>query len=253
MFKKWVLLILFFLLLGSVSAAQQESGLIKGIFLIKNPTEIFVTPPSEIRIGIQMAAPAYYKLSGKDVILSAGLLPIGVSSLSIPTESFFEQTAKHTFLLELKTEQRITRKDIILDIQIAHMEIPKKVESEQKVPEYKLSLYIENQLVSTRIQQQEMIPPIQQKQIVDELASIPQYDDPFYVPKESDDLMTSTASIFDALLMAYNLVKSISRKKDRGEPIPTLQHTHSFSIKFLKKNSQGIKEEVIAMIGLTTK
>ena len=253
MIKKGTLLILFFLLLGTVSAAQQESGLIKGIFLIKNPTEKFVTPPLEIRIGIQMATPAYYKLSKKDVILGAGLLPIGVSSLSIPTESFFEKTAKHTFLLELKTEQGITRKDIILDIQIAIMEIPKKMEPEQKVPEYKLSLYIENQLVSTRIKQQEIIPPIQPEQKVNELAPIPQYGDPFYVPKESDDLMTSTVSIFDALGLAYHLVKSITRKKDRGEPIPTLQHTHSFSIKFLKKNSQGVEEEVIAMIGLTTK
>ncbi len=149
MFKKRALLILFFLLLGTVSAAQQESGLIKEIFLIKNPTKKFVTPPLEIRIGIQMSTPAFYKLSKKDVILGAGLLPIGVSSLSIPTESFFEKTANHTFLLELKTEQGITRKDIIIDIQLAVMETPKKIEIEQNVPEHKLSLYIENQLVST--------------------------------------------------------------------------------------------------------
>lgn len=253
MFKKGTLLILFFLLLGTVSEAQQGGSLIKGIFLIKNPTKKFVTPPLEIRIGIQMATPAYYKLFEKDVILGAGLLPIGVSSLSIPTESFFEKTATHTFLLELKTEQGITRKDIILDIQIAIIETPKKMEPEQKVPEYKLSLYIESQLVSTMIKQQEIIPPIQPKQKVNELASTPQSNDPFYVPKESDDLMTSTVSIIDALLMTYNLVKSITKKKNRGEPTPALQHTHSYSIKFLKKNAQGIEKEVIAMIGLTTK
>jgi len=253
MFKKWALLIWVFLLLGGISAAQQGDGLIKGIFLIKNPTEKFVTPPLEIRIGINMATPAYYKLSEKDVILCAGLFPIGVNSLSIPAESFFEKTAKHTFLLELKTEQGITRKDIILDIQLAIMESPIKMETEQDVSEHKLSLYIENQLVSTRIKQQEIIPSIQPEQKVNELAPIPQYDDPFYVPKESDDLMTSTVSIFDALGLAYHLVKSITRKKDRGEPAVTLQHTHSFSIKFLKKNSQGVEKEVIAMIGLTTK
>lgn len=253
MFKKMALLILFFLLLGTVSAAQQEGSLIKGIFLIKNPTEKFVTPPHEIRIGIQMATPAYYKLSDNDVIIGAGILPIGVSSLSIPTESFFEKTATHTFLLELKTDQGITRKDIILDIQIAIMETPKKMEAEQQVPEYKLSLYIENQLVSTMIKQQEIIPPIQPERKDNELAPIPQYGDPFYVPKESDDLMTSSGSIIDALLMAYQLVKGITKKKDRGEPVVTLQHTHSFSIKFFRENSQGVEEEVIAMIGLTTK
>lgn len=247
MFKKRALLILFFLLLGTVSSAQQESSLIKGIFLIKNPTEKFVTPPLEIRIGIQMATPAYYKLSEKDVILGAGLLPVGVSSLSIPTESFFEKTAKHTFLLELKTEQGITRKDIILDIQIAIMETPKKMEPEQKVPEYKLSLYIENQLVSTQIKQMEKTIPIRT-----ELPPLPKNYDPFK-PKPEDNLIFNGVSIFDALGLAYNLVKSITKKKDRGEPVVTLQHTHSFSMKFFRKNSQGIEEEVIAMIGLTTK
>ena len=248
MFKKWALLIWIFLLLGAVSAAQQGDGLIKGIFLIKNPTEKFVTPPLEIRIGINMATPAYYKLSEKDVILSVGLLPVGVSSLSLPTESFFEKTAKHTFLLELKTEQGITRKDIILDIQLVIMESPKKMEPEQYISEHKLSLFIENQLVSTRIKQQEIIPSVQQ-----DLPPLPQYGDPFYVPKESDDLMSNTVSIFDALGLAYYLVKSVAKKKDRGEPAVTLQHTHSFAIKFLKKNSQGVEEEVIAMIRLTTK
>lgn len=247
MFKKMALLILFFLLLGTVSAAQQEDSLIKGIFLIKNPTEKFVTPPLEIRIGIQMATPAYYKLSEKDVILGAGLLPVGVSSLSIPTESFFEKTAKHTFLLELKTEQGITRKDIILDIQIAIMETPKKMEPEQKVPEYKLSLYIENQLVSTQIKQMEKTIPIRT-----ELPPLPKNYDPFK-PKPEDNLIFNGVSIFDALGLAYNLVKSITKKKDRGEPVVTLQHTHSFSMKFFRKNSQGLIEEVIAMIGLTTK
>lgn len=248
MIKKGSLLILFFLLLGTVSAAQQESGLIKEIFLIKNPSEKFVTPPLEIRIGIQMSTPAFYKLSKKDVILGAGLLPIGVSSLSIPTKSFFEKTAKHTFLLELKTEQRIIRKDIILDVQLAILESPKKIEVKPEIHEHKLSLYIENQLISTRIKQQEIIP-----HILEDLPQVPQYDDPFYVPKESDDLMSSAVSILDALGLAYYLVKSVVKKKDRGEPVITLQRTHSFSIKFLKKNSQGVEEEVIAMIGLTTK
>ncbi len=248
MFKKWALLIWVFLLLGSLSAAQQGEGLIKEIFLIKNPNKTYVTAPLEIRIGINMASPAYYKLSNEDTFLSAGFLPKGVNYLSIPTKSFFEKTAKHTLILELKKEDVITRKDIILDIQIAIMETPKKVEPEQKVPEYKLSLYIENQLISTRIKQQEIIPSVQQ-----DLPPLPQYGNPFYVPKESDDLMTSTVSIFDALGLAYQLVKSITKKKNRERPTLTLQHTHSFSIKFLKKNSQGVEEEVIAMIGLTTK
>jgi len=248
MVKKAALLSLIFFLLGPVSAAQQGDGLIKGIFLIKNPIEKYVTPPLEIRIGINMAAPAYYKLSNEDVILSAGLLPMGVNSLSIPTQSFFEKTAKHTLFLELKTEQGITRKDIILDIQVVVMEIPKKPEPEPDIPEHKLSLYIENQLVSTRIKQQEIIPPIQK-----ELASIPRNNDPFFVPKEKDALMRNTVSIIDALLMGYTLIKTLTEKKDKGEPTLTLQHTHSFAIKFLKKNSQGIEEEVIAMIGLTTK
>ncbi len=248
MFKKWALLIWVFFLLGSVSTAQQEDGLIKEIYLIKNLNKTYVTQPLEIRFGIDMAASAYYKLSKKDVLISAGFLPKGENSLSIPTKSFFEKTATHTFSLELKTENGITRKDIVLDVQLAILESPKKIEVKPEIPEHKLSLYIENQLLSTRIKQQEVIPPVQQ-----DLPPVPHYDDPFYVPKESDDLMTSTVSIIDALLMGYQLIKSVTKKKDKGEPAATLQYTHSLAIKFLKRNSHGVEEEVIAMIGLTTK
>ncbi|MCJ7582083.1 MAG: hypothetical protein MUP98_16345, partial [Candidatus Aminicenantes bacterium] len=69
----------------------------------------------------------------------------------------------------------------------------------------------------------------------------------------TDDLMSNRVSIIDALLMGYQLIKTVAKKKDREEPALPLQHTHSLTIKFLKKNPQGFEEEVIAMIGLTTK
>ena len=210
MFKKAVLFILVFLLFGPVLTAQQGDGLIKEIFLIKNPNKIYVTPPPIIRIGIDMTAPAYYKLLNEDIILSAGLLPKGINSLSIPTVSFFEKTAKHSFLLELKTEEAVTRKEFVLDIQMAKMEAPKKVEAKPDFSEHRLSLYIKNQLVSTRIKQQEIIPSIQK-----DLAPLPQGDDPFYIPKESDEMtrMRNTVSILQVLGMAYQLVKSAAKKK----------------------------------------
>ena len=248
MIKKSPLLIWIVLLFSAILTAQQENDLINGIFLIKNPNEIFSTAPRQIRIGIDMAAQAYFKLSNEDMIISAGLLPKGVNSLFIPTDTFFEKTATFTLHLELKRGNIITRKDIILDVQLAVLETPIEVEPKLDIAEHKLSLYIENQLVSTRIQKREIIQPIQP-----DLSVIPRNDDPFYVPKETDDLMTSTVSILDALGLAYHLIKSATKKKDRGEPDLALQHSHSLTIKFLKKNPQGIEEEVIAMIGLTTK
>ena len=248
MIKKSYLLFWIVLLFSAILTAQQQDDLIKEISLIKNPNKKYVTAPLEIRIGIDMADPAYYKLSNEDNILSAGLLPKGVNYLSIPTKSFFEKTAKHTFSLELKTETGINRKDIVLDIQLAIMEAPKKIEAKPYIHEHKLSLYIENQLVSTRIKHQKMIPPIQE-----DLALVPRNTDPFFVPKEKDALMRNTLSIIDALLMGYQLVQSIAKKKNREEPELGLQHTHSLSIKFFRKNPQGVEEEVIAMIGLTTK
>jgi len=124
--------------------------------------------------------------------------------------------------LELKRGINITRKDIVLDVQLAVMEIPKKVEAEKVVSEYKLSLFIEDQLISTKIKRIETIPSIQQ-----DLSQITAPSDPFYIPKETDNLMRNTVSIIDALLMGYKLVKSIAKKKDRGDSALNLQHTHS--------------------------
>ena len=250
MIKKSPLVIWIILFVSVNLTAQQGNDLIKGISLIKNPNEIFSSPPRQIRIGIDMAAQAYFKLSNDEMILNAGILPKGVNSLTIPTDTFFEKTATFTLYLEIKRGNIITRKDIILDIQLAVMEIPKKVLPEAGISEHNLSLYIEDQLVSTRIQKREIIQPIQP-----DLSQIPRNDDPFYVPKESDELtrMRNTVSIIDALLMGYQLIKSVTKKKDKEEPILSLQYTHSLSLKFLKKNPQGVEEEVIAMIGLTIK
>ena len=65
--------------------------------------------------------------------------------------------------------------------------------------------------------------------------------------------MRNTLSIIDALLMGYMLIESVTKRKDRGEPTLSLQHAHSLTIKFFRKNRQGLEEEVVAMIGLTTK
>lgn len=248
MIKKSHLLFSIVLLFSTILTAQQGNDLIKEIFLIKNPNERSLSPPQQIRIGVDMAARAYFKFSNEDMILRAGLLSKGVNYISISTESLFEKTETHTLHLELKKDDLIIRKDILLDIQMAVMETPIKVETEPVISEHKLSLFIENQLVSTRIKQQKIIQPIQK-----DLARIKPAGDPFYVPKESDDLMRNTVSIIDALLMGYQLIKSVTKKKNREEPELALQHTHSLSIKFLRKNPQGVEEEVIAMIGLTTK
>ncbi|MFC2168747.1 hypothetical protein ACFLRW_07150 [Acidobacteriota bacterium] len=250
MIKKSLPLFWIFLLICPMLAAQQGDDLINGIFLIKNPNETFSSPPRQIRIGIDMAAQAYFKLSNEETILSVGILPKGVNSLQIPTDTFFEKTAKFTLHLELKRGILIIKKDIILDVQMAVMETPIEVEVEPEpiITEYKLSLYIEDQLVSTRIKQKKFIPSFQK-----ELAPIAGNTDPFYVPKESDNLMRNTVSILDAIGLAYGLIKSAVKKKKRDVPEPTLQHTHSLTLKFSKMNAQGIREEVIAMIGLTTK
>jgi hypothetical protein len=248
MIKKYHLLFWIVLLFSTILTAQQGNDLIKEIFLIKNPNERSLSPPQQIRIGVDMSAQAYFKFSNEDTILRAGLLKKGVNYISISTELLFEKPATHTLQLELKKEDLIIRKDILLDIQLAVMETPIKVEAEPVISEHKLSLFIENQLVSSRIKQQKIIQPIQK-----DLSRIQPAGDPFYVPKESDILMRNTVSIIDALLMSYQLIKSVAKKKTREEPELGLQHTHSLSIKFLRENPQGVEEEVIAMIGLTIK
>jgi len=248
MVKKTILLCLGLILLGSTLAAQQGDELINGIFLIKNPNEIISYPPQHIRIGIDMAAQAYFKLLNEEMIISAGILHKGMNSLSIPSDTFFDKTDKFTLHLELKRGIIITRKDIVLDIQLAVMEKPEKEIIGKSPSEYKISLFIEDQLISTKIKQVETVPSIQQ-----DLAQVQPPDNPFYVPKETDNLMRNTVSIIDALLMGYQLIKSVAKKKNREEPELALQHTHSLAIKFLRKNPQGVEEEVIAMIELTTK
>lgn len=248
MCKKRIPLCLSILLLSALLFPQQAEELIKEIVLIHNPVKKYSTAPAEIRIGVDMAAPAFYKLLSGEAIVSAGLLSMGINSLSIPVQSYFEKTAKHTLILELKTEKGLLRKDIVIEVQLGVLETPKKVEPEVEIREHRISLYIEDELVSTRIKQEQTIPEIQT-----DLAKIKPSEGPFSVPKEFDDVGSSRVDILTLLGVAYQLAKSAIEKKKADQQGPILQYTHSCSIKYLRTTPLGVKEEVIAMIGLTTK
>lgn len=247
MFKKYICIAAALLFTYSPAPAQQDSSPIKSIYLIHNPAEKHTSAPQEIRLGIETSESAYFKLTRDGDLIAAGLFPEGENSLSLPATSFFEKTAKHTFLLEVKTDRIILQKSLFIDVQLAVLESPEPVQPDEDLFDRRISLYVENKLLSSRI-----IHPPPPVQIQKDLPPLPKNYDPFK-PKLDDDLMSSAVSILDAIGLAYHLIKSVVPKKDKEDSSVTLQHTPYYSTKFLRRNSQGEEEEVIAMIGLTTK
>jgi hypothetical protein len=228
-------------------SAQKIHSVIDDIYLIERRVNTQSVAPREIRIGVEMATNAYFKLLYSGSILKAGLFPQGFNSVSIPTETLLKETGTHVFNLELKTKAEIIRKEIELDVQLEIKASSEEAEVKNKIPEHRVSIYIDDKLIASRTK-----TPENRIKVKVESPPLPHNYDPFK-PDQTDNPMANSVSIFQVVGLAYHLIKGLTKKKDEGERIPSIRKTSLISLTFNRTNPQGIKKEVRAEIRLRTR
>lgn len=243
--------VLFFCLPPSI---QSQDIQIEDIYLIKNRLDLPSAAPSQIRIGLEISPNVFFKLLRQEDVIRAGLFPRGFNSISLPAAPLLQESGKHTFTLELKTETDLVRTEIALDVLLFwdETETEKKEGEETEIQqvksnEHRVSLFINGELIASRkkILEQKLIMPKKE-------SNLPRNYDPFD-PHPMDNPFVNSVDIVQAAGLAYKLIKDLVKKKDRDESVPPIQIARQIALNFRAKNPLGIETQVRATIRLSTK
>jgi hypothetical protein len=247
MIKRLFVLLLIMGCSGLGLHAQTVFPLLDDISLVSSSANEGVFPPARLVLAVDMERDAYYKLSDRENTIKGGLVKRGINTISIEADDLFDKSGSHIYFLELKASDLMLREEIEIDIQLNMEEKEKKADNEIEVREFKLSMFIGDELVisSTKITQKSV--PIK--------FNLPPWPDTYkpHNPIERTNSPFNSVSIFDALGVAYDLIKKMLSKKSEEKPVSSLPRQKQMTASFFRVSSEGATQEVKAVITLKIK
>jgi hypothetical protein len=245
--KHCVLAFALLLVLFSLAHTQGRLSLVSEIFLVEDGIYKKYVPPGEIILGVEMEATALYKISSQDEILRGGLLRKGFNSLPISAQGFFEKQGSHTFVLDLKSDGTLEKKEITVEVKLMPIYLVQKRGEERKNYEYSVSFFMGGQLVysTKKIPLSEIsfkldLPPSQG--VYNPFGQI----DGMYKPIQS-------VSILDAVGVLYTLINTLGAGQDQEKSSANIQKKSQIETTFVKRNTRGDVWQWRALIQLKTK
>jgi len=235
---------------------KQKYPLVTELALINRDAYQGPNPPDKLIIGISIENDAYFKFSGKEGTIKGGLFKRGFNSFSISSEMLFERPGSHTYVLDLKTGDLVLRKEVEIDIRMDSFEfrqeapeIEKRPPRAVQQPEYKISMYVGDELIASS----RKLPPFTLPINID-LPPWPK-DPSIYGPIYKDQFALNYFSIADAVGAIYDLLKNLNKGK-KGEGISSskpVQKQMQITATFLRRDLRGKATEIQAVITLKTR
>lgn len=202
--------------------------------------------PAKIVIGIDIKNGAYYKLSDRNNIIKGGLLKRGFNIISITADDLFKKSGSHIYFLDLKADDLFLKKEIEIDIKLDSHEQIKEPENKIENPEYKLFMFIGDELIISRKKLAYSLP------LKIEMPPWPKDYKPFG-PADKTNPAFNSFSIFSAVGAIYQLIKGLKTKKSPEKLASPIQKQKQITITFIRKNLEGVAKEVKAVITLKTR
>jgi hypothetical protein len=235
-------IVLLGLCLGAL--AQTPSPLVLEIGLIDSDNYRGDFPPDRLIVGLELSRNAYYKLIQNGQTLKGGLFLTGFNSLSLEADTFFERSGVHTYMLELKTENRIVKKEFEIAVEMEDKIPTPKKELPVEKKEYTVLMYIGDQLVASSKKLPTAEPP---RKI--EMPPPPYQIDP-YASAAEPDYNVSGVPILAAAMAAFQTIKDLTAKKDPAVRPPPIQKKSVIFTTFLRSSPDGQVYKSTATISL---
>jgi len=230
----------------SLVHTQGRLSLVSEIFLVNDEMYKYV-PPREIILGVEMEADSFYKISAQDEVLQGGLLRKGFNNLHLSAQGFFEKSGSHRFVLDMKSDGSLEKKEITIEVSLIPVYLVQKRGEERKKYEYSVSFFIGGRLIylTKKIPLSDIsfklnLPPSQG--VYNPFGQI----DGMYKPVQS-------VSVLDAIAGIYSLVNTLGAGKNKGKHNLTVQRKQQIETIFVKSNTRGDVWQWRAMIQLKTK
>lgn len=243
-------------LLAFIGRWKQKYPLVTGLALINRDLYRGPNPPDKFIIAIEIESDAYFKFSDEEGVIKGGLFKGGFNALSVEAEELFNRSGSHVYFLDLKTEDLVLSKEIEIDIRLASSEvvqedtdIEKKTAPVVKQPEYKISMYVGDELIASS----KKLPPFTMP-INFDFPPWPK-DPSMYGPIYRDQYAINAFSIADAVGAISDLLKNL-KKGNTGEGTVSsrlLQKQMQITATFLRRDWGGKAKEIQAIITLKTR
>ncbi len=225
---------------------------ISNITLVRRKDNHGPLPPEFVELGIDMANDAYYRFSDARGIMGGGILHRGFNIMAVPAEKFFEHSGPHVFVLDLKSEDLVLRKEVTIDVALTpepSLE-PEKRLAEGLGMEYKLSFYIGDRLVVTSTKLGQASNPLKLGVKSSNLVANPLFKPPGDIgPFDSRNL---GFSIPKAIGLVTELIKDLVTKKPKKLE-SSIERLNALGITFFRSGAGGSEVEVKAWVSLQTR
>ncbi|MEW6456651.1 MAG: hypothetical protein AB1410_08085 [Acidobacteriota bacterium] len=218
--------------------------LVTGVAFIKEDSTNEFTPPSKLKIGVNIRNEAYYKFSDKEKTIQAGLFGKGLNLLGLELLPLLEKSGLYAYFLDLKTDDLILKKEVGIDIKLDSDEVVKRSKVKINNNEFAVSMLTGNKLFVSKKGAPEKFFSIDIKKLLEPLP--PGYR--AYTPNAPQSDYRMRGITID-LIKVYNLIKKYKDKEKTEKISAELKKISQIEITF-KKNMEGVEKEVRAVISL---
>ena len=231
---------------------KRKYPLITELALIDSEIYKRSTPPDKIVIGVDIENPAYYKLSDGKKIIKGGLFNRGFNSFSLAAHELWENSGSHIYILDLKAEDLLLKKELEIDIQLDSQVVTKKADEKARDIEYNLSMFIGDELIisSKKLHHEKLSWKFE---IPAPTSNLSPLIPPEKVDPRKEDYTSNSFSIPAAVAGVLQLIKGLKKKESTEERVSYFQKSKQLTTTFIRKDLEGIEKEVRAVIRLKTR
>lgn len=244
--SKQSLCAIFLLNLCLGALAQTPPPVVLEIGLIDSDSYRGTSPPSRLIVGLELSQDALYKLTHNKATLKGGRFLKGFNSFGLETDNFFEGSGVHTYILELKVEDRIIRQKFEIAVEIEGQTQGVMPETLAENKEYSVLMYIGDQLVASS----KKLPTSEPSKKI-EVPPPPYQINPYASAAEPDYNVTGVP-IFATAIALYQIIKDLTAKKDEDVRPQPIRKKSLITSTFLRSSPDGQVYKVNATITLRT-
>jgi len=207
-------------------------------FLIPAQTSPSLSPPERFVLAIQMTNAAFFKLISEGETIKAGELQRGLNTLSLESSSLIRQSGLHAFLLDLKVDDLIIRREITIDVNLSSELVLSSPAASEVSRSYRVSLLLGEKLLAQSQSTIRLTPPVQ--------LTLPPADGRYspYGPVHPSgrDPNTIGVSILNLPLVLAQLIKDYKAKKDEKERVPAPETKKEIQVVYLNQTQKGLEK-----------
>lgn len=244
--SKLFLYAIFLLNLCLGALAQTPPPVVLEIGLIDSDSYRGTSPPARLIVGLELSQDALYKLIHNKATLKGGRFLKGFNSFSLETDKFFESSGIHTYILELKVENRIIRQEFEIAVEMEDQSPRVTEETPAENKEYSVLMYIGDQLVASS----KKLPTSEPSKKI-EVPPPPYQINPYASAAEPDYNVTGVP-IFATAIALYQTIKDLTAKKDKDVRPQPIRKKSLVTSTFLRSSPDGQVYKVNATIELRT-